>query len=127
MYLSRMINFLNDPNMSDNLRSVLKLLTALYGAFNLEKHVSVLVQGGYFHDNNIAPLHAAVEELCLRLKPEAVALVDAIAPPDFVLNSALGHSDGQVYHHLEKQMMPGMKRRPPWWRLVLEPVSKSHL
>ena len=29
------------------------------------------------------------------LAPESVALVDAFAPPDFVLNSVLGASDGR--------------------------------
>lgn len=35
------------------------------------------------------------------LKPEAVSLVDSIAPPDFILNSALGMSDGKVLDKLE--------------------------
>jgi hypothetical protein len=34
--------------------------------------------------------------MCEKLKPEAVALVDVISPTDFVLNSALGHSNGKV-------------------------------
>ena len=31
-----------------------------------------------------------------QLKGEAVALVDALAPPDFILNSAIGLSNGRV-------------------------------
>lgn len=31
-----------------------------------------------------------------QLKDEAVALVDALAPPDFILNSPIGHSSGKV-------------------------------
>jgi len=30
------------------------------------------------------------------LKSDAVAMADALAPPDFILNSALGMSDGEV-------------------------------
>jgi Acyl-CoA oxidase len=30
------------------------------------------------------------------MKCDAVALVDALAPPDFILNSPLGQSDGDV-------------------------------
>lgn len=41
-------------------------------------------------------LREAVLQLCSQLKPEAVALADVIAPPDFVLNSVLGSSDGNV-------------------------------
>ena len=40
-----------------------------------------------------------VYALCLnQLKNEAVALVDALAPPDFILNSPIGHSNGKVRH-----------------------------
>lgn len=35
--------------------------------------------------------------LCGELKPEAVTIADALAPPDFVLNSVLGMSDGKVF------------------------------
>lgn len=34
--------------------------------------------------------------LCAELKPEAVEIADALAPPDFILNSVLGMSDGKV-------------------------------
>lgn len=38
----------------------------------------------------------SIIRLCDDLKNDAVALVDAIAPPDFVLNSAIGRADGEV-------------------------------
>ena len=38
----------------------------------------------------------AILQLCGALKTDSVALVDAIAPPDFILNSPIGNSDGQV-------------------------------
>ena len=31
-----------------------------------------------------------------QLKPDVVTLVDSFAPPDWVLQSALGHSNGEV-------------------------------
>ena len=37
--------------------------------------------------------------LCASLKCEVVALVDSVAPTDFILNSVLGYSDGKVSHH----------------------------
>ena len=41
-------------------------------------------------------LREAVLELCNDLKGEIVGVVDALAPTDFVLNSVLGKSDGNV-------------------------------
>ena len=44
-------------------------------------------------------LRDIIVSLCGTLKNDAVALVDAVAPPDFVLHSALGHSNGEVSTH----------------------------
>ena len=41
-------------------------------------------------------IHAAIVTLCNELKDDAVSLVDAVAPPDFILNSPIGKSDGEV-------------------------------
>ena len=43
--------------------------------------------------NNISP---PPPTHTIQLKDEAVSLVDVIAPPDFVLQSPIGASDGQV-------------------------------
>ena len=53
--------------------------------------------GGYFQGS--APARLVRDNilcLCSELKPDAVTLVDVIAPSDFILNSPIGHSDGQV-------------------------------
>ena len=36
----------------------------------------------------------------VQLKDEAVALCDVIAPPDHILQSAIGSSDGQVANYV---------------------------
>lgn len=123
LFVLRMVEFLQDPALAPEIRAVLKLLTSLFANWSLEKHASVLNQGGYFNEGCISALHASIEQMCTRLKPEAVALVDAIAPSDFALNSALGHSDGQVYKHLEERMAPSMKKRPEWWQEIVQPPA----
>jgi len=49
---------------------------------------------------HIQMIQSAVEELLTRLRPNALALVDAFDIPDRVLNSTLGRSDGKVYEAL---------------------------
>ena len=121
-----MIELTDDVSVATELRVVLKRLAALFGTFHLEKHMSVLAQG-YFEPSSSVVLHAAIEELCAQIKPDAVALVDAIAPPDFILNSVLGRSDGLVYQHLEQEFADSMKQRPSWWQFVLQQPARSHL
>ncbi|CAH1130846.1 unnamed protein product [Ceutorhynchus assimilis] len=116
------------------LKNVLVKIFALYGLFSLEKyHLSSLYQGGFA----VGPLAAtliqeAILKICSELKNDAVALVDVIAPPDFVLNSVLGASDGEVYKHLQAAMFrsPYAMARPSWWQDITnwkENVLKSKL
>lgn len=57
----------------------------------------MLCTGGYAVGLQPASLlREAILQLCTQLKPEAVALADVLAPPDFILNSVLGSSDGNV-------------------------------
>lgn len=70
---------------------------SLYGLWSLEKHLPVLYQGGFCSGEAPTTLiQESVLVLCKSLKNDAIALIDAIAPPDFILNSVLGASDGQV-------------------------------
>lgn len=52
-----------------------------------------------------------------QLKDDAVALVDVIAPPDFVLDSPIGRADGQLYKNLWNAVLQESKvlERAPWW------------
>ena len=126
--LRRMIHLIDDTSIAAELRIVLKRLAALFGTFNLEKHASVLCSGGgYLQASSTSSMHRAVQELCRQLKPDAVALVDAIAPTDFILNSALGRSDGKVYDELQKKFAGSMGQRPSWWKLIVDNPITSHL
>lgn len=59
--------------------------------------MNILYQGGFITGEAPALLiQDSITELCASLKDEAVSLVDAIAPPDSIINSVLGASDGQV-------------------------------
>jgi len=93
------IRCLQDPEWKTNEREVLIKLCSLFGAVTLEKRLGDLYSGGYASPNsNIDSfLREGIIMLCRDLVDNAVALVDVLAPSDFVLNSALGMSDGEVY------------------------------
>ena len=60
--------------------------------------MSLPLSGGYITGPEPPRLiKEAILQLCGALKDDAVALVDAIAPTDFILNSPIGKSDGQVW------------------------------
>uniref|UniRef100_A0A146LJI1 Acyl-coenzyme A oxidase n=1 Tax=Lygus hesperus TaxID=30085 RepID=A0A146LJI1_LYGHE len=91
------IDACQDPSIS----SVLWKLCSLYGLWCLHSHLPLLYQGGYCNTPALADcLSDGVLLLCEAIKPDAVALVDAIAPPDFILNSAIGCYNGKVYENL---------------------------
>lgn len=92
------IKCLQDPKWKVNEREVLIKLCSLFGAITLEKRLGDLYGGGYVSPNsNIDTfLREGIIILCKDLVDNAVALVDVLAPSDYVLNSALGMSDGEV-------------------------------
>lgn len=80
-----------------SIKNILSKLFALYGLWSLEKHISIFYLGGYTNNPLLVKLiQDAILKLCGELKNESVALIDVIAPPDFLMNSVLGQSDGLV-------------------------------
>ncbi|XP_026329439.1 peroxisomal acyl-coenzyme A oxidase 3-like isoform X2 [Hyposmocoma kahamanoa] len=102
-------------------RKVLLKLVSLYGAFILEKHLATLYIGGFFSNEQGLLLREGILQLCAFVAPDAVALVDTLAPPDWCLKSVLGMADGEAYKHIQNSFMmyPGALERPEWWRDVV--------
>lgn len=89
---------LRNPKWQPEERAVLSKLCSLFGAWLLEKRLGDLYAGGYATRESRASefLRQGIVELSRDLVDEAVALVDVFAPPDFILQSALGMADGKV-------------------------------
>ncbi|XP_077258489.1 peroxisomal acyl-coenzyme A oxidase 3 isoform X1 [Temnothorax americanus] len=116
------VKFLQDPKWKENEREVLTKLCSLFGAITLEKRLGDLYSGGYASSNSNMDdlLRKGIITLCRDLVDDAVALVDVLAPPDFVLNSALGMSDGEVYKHIKEWIFKDKENleRPSWWNEI---------
>lgn len=122
--------FLTSFNAIKNLKDspeqkVLEKLLILFGAnLVVTKYLGLLYEGNFipigFKLGEI--LQNEILNLLPVLKNEVVSLVDAISPPDFILNSPLGMSDGKIYQHLEGVMYqtPDTFTRPTWWGEILQ-------
>lgn len=57
-------------------------------------------RSGYLSAQQAELLRGKVDELLGIIRPQAVSLVDSFKLPDYLLNSALGREDGDVYRSL---------------------------
>lgn len=64
------------------LAAVLKKLCDLYALWHLEQHKGWYLEAGYFEGAKTKAIRRQIDALCIDLRPEAVALVDAFAIPD---------------------------------------------
>ncbi|CAO1332743.1 unnamed protein product [Diamesa serratosioi] len=102
--------------------AVLRKLLSLYGANLIVKnYLGVLYEGGFIENSKVAAgdlYNEGILNLLPQIKDEAISLIDSVAPPDFILNSPLGMSDGKVYNHLKSALYqsPETFERPKWWK-----------
>ncbi|KAJ3143102.1 hypothetical protein HK100_010685 [Physocladia obscura] len=75
-------------------------LCILFGLSTMQSELSEFVEDGFVSATQIAWLRAQIKVSLAAVRPDAVALVDSWAIPDYVLNSALGRYDGKVYESM---------------------------
>lgn len=129
--LQRFLIHINEDGLYDvREKAVLNDLAYLFGLDCLVKNTAHLVKFGVVYAANFVTwLHPEFVRTCDRLKPNSVSLADVLAPTDFILNSALGHSNGEIYKQLQKSFyqVPGGFSKAEYWPEVTENFRKSKL
>lgn len=126
VFYERVLSWTTNPKEQN---AVMRLV-AFHGLQIILKYLALLYEGGFI---NGAQPTKVLQEAVLRLLPiikrDSISLVDTIAPPDFMLNSPLGMSDGNIYKHLQNTIMsaPNALQRPTWWKDVVHWKDLSKL
>lgn len=105
----------------DDSREVLLKLKDLLAYFLVENDYA-LRDLGYIKREDSLYIKEKIKNLLKELKDQLIGLIDAIAVPDHVLNSAIGASDGDIYERFISAMKnaPGALDRPFYWKEILE-------
>ncbi|KAF9906604.1 hypothetical protein BX616_000673 [Lobosporangium transversale] len=89
-----------DPtaSLSSSAKQVLTRLSDLFALHMIHKEPGQFLASGYLEAKHLKWLGEAIMELMeKKIRPDAVALVDAFAFPDYMLHSAIGAYDGKIY------------------------------
>ncbi|KAF9946688.1 acyl-coenzyme A oxidase [Mortierella alpina] len=109
--------------------NVLERLSHLHALHTIQTNLADFVEDGYFSPAQCQSLRAQVKSLVASLADEAVGLVDAFDHPDFLLNSALGATDGDAYKRLwDKAQSEPLNRREvcDGYEEYIRPLLKRH-
>lgn len=107
-------------HQDQSIKSVLLNLCHLFALSRMEADLGTFRENDYLNCQQTKWIRNAILHLCDILKKEMVSLVDAVAPPDQILGSALGYSDGYVYKHLWNAAITSKAafERPSWWHHI---------
>jgi acyl-CoA oxidase len=101
--------------------SVLRTCFRLYALYTLDQFASSFTMTTAVSAKSVYTLQDVILELMAELGPHAVKLVDGWSIPDFLLNSALGRSDGKVY----EELFDMAHRRNPLNKITFNPDYRS--
>eukprot|EP01114_Cavostelium_apophysatum_P005224 TRINITY_DN1598_c0_g1_i4.p1 TRINITY_DN1598_c0_g1~~TRINITY_DN1598_c0_g1_i4.p1 ORF type:complete len:722 (-),score=135.85 TRINITY_DN1598_c0_g1_i4:45-2210(-) len=109
------------------IKTALKDLAALLALTRIENDLSNCRENEHLSAAQVQLLRRAILELCKKVKVNAVALVDAIAPPDELLFSPIGKSNGNPYVNFLSNVMGNSEcfERAPWWELMQTPTVRG--
>jgi acyl-CoA oxidase len=104
----------------ENTKSVFNKLHDLFSWSCLEKDLGTFLEMGHFGKEDVGLIRSNVQKYSSELKREVIGIVDAIAPPDHVLNSPIGAADGDIYNRFINTVWtaPGAFEKAPYWKEI---------
>ncbi|KPI40545.1 Peroxisomal acyl-coenzyme A oxidase 1 [Cyphellophora attinorum] len=99
-----------DPPIAEATHTVLKDVFRLFALSTIDKQGTEFVVSGALRPEQLADLTPTIQRIMKAVRPHAVPLMDAFSIPDYLLDSALGRYDGDVYRamwqrsHLENPL-----------------------
>ncbi|RKP26888.1 hypothetical protein SYNPS1DRAFT_32613 [Syncephalis pseudoplumigaleata] len=94
--------------LSPATQTVMRRLMTLYHLYTLERDMGDFTEDGYVSAMQVALIRRELRSLLRAIRPDAVGLAESYGWPDFLLNSALGSSDGRAY----ERMVEHLQREP---------------
>ncbi|KAK5077981.1 hypothetical protein LTR64_003615 [Lithohypha guttulata] len=89
-----------NPPLAEPTQNVMKDLFRLFALFTIDAQSSEFILSGALQPEQLHELTPTIQKLMEAIRPHAVRLVDAWSIPDYLLESALGRYDGDVYNAL---------------------------
>lgn len=109
----------NFPKPSNELERLMREMGFLYGLWALEKWSSYLFEANVIKSGGptLKSIRERILMMCGSLKDNALTLAEVVAPPDWVLRSSIGMSDGKLYDNLYEAIKnsEGCFERPNWY------------
>lgn len=100
MLVTNFFNALREQTLSSETIAVLRNLYRLFALHTMDVDAREFQTSGAVAPELLDSLPGEVLQLMQQIRPHAVRLVDSFALPDYLLDSALGRSDGKVYEDL---------------------------
>jgi len=107
-------------------RDVLVLCRSLFVLSNMQEMSHYFLEFGYFSSEQMKMLRRGVLDLCLKLRVNAVGLVDCFNYADFILKAPLGCYDGDIYRKYFDVVKNGPDQGvPSYWNEIRELLNSK--
>lgn len=107
------------PRETNEMDRLLRQMGVLYGLWALEKWSSFLFEANVIKSGSstLKQMREYILDICASMKVNSLSLAEVLAPPDWVLRSSLGKSDGKLYDNLYEAITSGKGcfDRPEWY------------